>query len=330
MGLLLKDIIKIGASRLEKAGCSDPKLDAELLLCHMLGKDKVYLFMHWSDELADKQCDYYFDILETRAAGKPLQYITGKQEFMGLDFAVNESVLIPRQDTEILVEETIRQAYSAGKKHLKILDLCTGSGAIAISLDKYINGKNNDHSVNDIRLDNILNSSGNTEFTKKQKDKKLTSVEIIASDISPEALSVAKANAKTNLAKINFVEGDLFKPFEKRLLKPNFDIIVSNPPYIPSEVIEGLQVEVRDHEPRLALDGGADGLDCYRKIISQAKSFLGKKGQLLLEIGFDQAEPIRQLAQDQGYEQITVIKDLAGHDRVVVLGICKDELYGDL
>lgn len=293
MGLIIKEILKIGTNRLEQAECPNPSVDAELLMCFMLGVDKTKLFMKWSDELPDKQCDYYFSLLETRALGMPLQYITGTQDFMGLTFEVDESVLIPRQDTEILVETAIDMLRKEGKKRKKILDLCCGSGAIAVSLDRYLNSK---------------------QFS----EEKPLEVEITASDVSEEALRVARKNAAANGSKINFVCGDLFAPFKKKLGGKKFDMIVSNPPYIPTDVIGTLQREIRNYEPMIALDGGADGLKFYRQIIVQAGDCLSKEGVLVLEIGSEQADSVCTIGSECGFATAEVVMDLGGRDRVVI------------
>ena len=300
MSMIVKDIINIGIRRLEDAGIMDPKIDAELLYCHMRNIDKAKMFMEWPVVLEEELCDRYFDLLDIRAEGTPLQYMLGIQEFMGLNFEVNESVLIPRQDTEVLVEEAIA-IITGGKnekyqrttdmvveprKSWKVLDMCTGSGAIAVSVAKLC-----------------------------------TNAEVTASDISSAAVAVAKKNAaRHGLAKkVEVVEGDLFSPLKKRFGKPKFDMIISNPPYIRSSVIPTLQKEVKDFEPMSALDGGVDGLDFYRRIISEAPEFLKKGGVLMLEIGHDQAEDVAKLIDGAGpYQDIGVMKDLAGNYRVLV------------
>jgi len=300
MGLLIKDIIKMGQNRLENEGCSDPKIDAEMLFCHLMNLDKARLFMKWSDNVEDKQCDLYFDLIETRSSGVPLQYITGYQEFMGMNFTVDENVLIPRQDTETVVEEVLHIVREKGVKHPKILDLCTGSGAIAVSLERFLN----DEKVSD--LPDI-------------------GAEISACDISEKALEVAKKNASANGAKVAFACGDLFEPYNKKLGNKKFDFIVSNPPYIKSDIIPTLQREVKDHEPMLALDGGEDGLEFYSRIIAQAPAFLKKTGMVIFEIGHDQAEDIAKLAAacvikgEPVYKKTEVLQDLAGRDRIAIL-----------
>ncbi|MCR5481906.1 MAG: peptide chain release factor N(5)-glutamine methyltransferase [Clostridia bacterium] len=300
MGMMVKDIINIATRRLEDAGVPDAKNDAEILYCHMRNIDRAKFFMEWPFNLEDELCDNYFALLDLRAEGKPLQYITGKQNFMGFDLLVDENVLIPRQDTEVLVAEAIA-VINNGKserfkrntemkveprKHWKILDLCTGSGAIAVAIGRLC-----------------------------------ANVEITASDISHAALEVAKKNVERHglSKKVELAEGDLFTPFKKRFGKPRFDMIISNPPYIRSGEIPNLQREVKDFEPLTALDGGADGLDFYRKIIAEAPEYLKKNGVLMFEIGFDQAEDVvRLLDEAPPYTDVGVMKDLAGNYRVII------------
>jgi release factor glutamine methyltransferase len=262
----------------------------------MLKKDKSWLFLHYGDELDDKICEEYFRLVDIRAGGMPLQYITGSQEFMGLPFRVNEKVLIPRQDTEILVEKALEilKARKETRGGFRILDLCCGSGAIAVSLAYYL---------------------------KKAKRK----AAVLGSDISSDALEVAKENARINGVErqIRFAEGDLFGPFPKNRKdrgRKQFDMIVCNPPYIPTGVLPTLMREVREHEPLLALDGGEDGLDFYRRILEEAWRYLVEEGVLLLEIGYDQGITVPLLAEEAGaYGPVEIIKDLAGKDRVAVI-----------
>ena len=302
MNLLLKDILNMAETRFTQEECLTPRLDAEILFCHMLNRDKTWLFLHYGDELDDKTCEEYFRLVDIRAGGTPLQYIIGSQEVMGHPFRVNEKVLIPRQDTETLVEKALAiiKDRKAPMRGLQILDLCCGSGAIAVSLAYYL----------------------------KQAKKK---VAVTASDISPEALQVAKENAKINGVEkqIRFVEGDLFAPFLKNRKgrgKQQFDLIVCNPPYIPTGVLPTLMREVRDHEPMLALDGGANGLDYYIRILREAYLYLAKDGVLLLEIGHDQGQAMPWLAEAAGaYGPPEILKDLAGKDRLALIPLFSDE-----
>ena len=291
MSLIIKELLQIGESALEKAGCMDPRIDAELIMRFLLSLDKQQLFIKFPALLDEKTCEAYFKLIDLRSAGKPVQYITGEQEFMGISFKVDENVLIPRQDTETLVEEVIREVKeqtSRGKSPrggCQILDLCCGSGAIGVSFCKYI------------------------------KDARVTAV-----DISGKAISVAKENAQNaGVGKqIKFLESDLFGSLRKGIGGTKFHIIASNPPYIKRDVIPTLQREIVEHEPMLALDGGEDGLDFYRRIVASAADYLKPEGMLYLEIGHDQGQTVDDLARDTGrFEDIEIIKDLAGHDRVV-------------
>lgn len=280
-------ILKIGVARLEQAGIADAERDADLLLQYMMHEDSRFIFLHRNDGTDESHAEEYFNLIDRRADGEPLQYITGVQEFMGNEFEVDESVLIPRQDTESVVELAIEMA-GRKKKCGTVLDMCCGSGAIAISLAKA-----------------------------------LPRADITACDCSEEALETAERNASRNGVekRVSFKKTDMFmteKHGKVTHIKGKFDMIVCNPPYIPTAVIETLQPEVRDHEPRIALDGGADGLDFYRIIASDACGHLKKSGILVLEIGHDQAEDVVGLLRDMcAYADIEVHKDLAGHDRIV-------------
>lgn len=293
MSLILKDLIRMAEKRFEEEGCLTPRLDAELLFCHMMQKDKNYLFLHHGDQIDEKTCESYFQLVDIRAGGMPVQYMTGKQEFMGLSFRVNENVLIPRQDTETLVETAISQIKNKKNtlRGFRILDLCCGSGAIAVSLAHHL---------------------------------KQTKLKIAATDISQEAIAVAKGNAVENkvAGSIEFFQGDLFEPFPKSRKgkgKRQFDWIISNPPYIRRGILPTLMREVRDHEPLLALDGGVDGLDFYRRILSEAPAYLKAGGHLIMEIGYDQGEAVAALAKISGaYEPFAILPDLAGRDRIAV------------
>ncbi len=282
--MIIRDILKMGENMLTKAGVPDPRVDAEALFCYALHMTKEELFMSWPEVLQDEQCEHYLNVLEVRAGGMPAQYITGETEFMGLPFEVNESVLIPRQDTEILVETALEIIKESGNKKPKILDLCTGSGAIAVAM--------------------ALRCGG---------------AAVAACDVSEAAVEVAKRNAARNKVKVAFSVGDLFDPYKGRFGNKKFDFILSNPPYIPTDVIPTLQREVKDHEPMLALDGGPTGLDFYRIILAGAPAFLREGGRLILEIGHDQADAVRELARDADFADCEIRRDLAGHDRIAVV-----------
>lgn len=269
----------------------DAKIDAEELYCFLTGMDKVALFLRANEEVDPETEKKYFELIARRAERIPLQHITGTQEFMGHTFKVSPDVLIPRQDTETLVEEAARTIQNTPKEKLtfmeklrgvkewEVLDLCCGSGAIGISLAKIC-----------------------------------SNIKVTASDISSAAIKVATENADNLRAKIKFVEGDMFAPHAGK----KFDMIVSNPPYIRTAMISILQEEVKTHEPLGALDGGRDGLEFYKIIVDQAADYLKPGGFLMLEIGHDQGEDLRKMLKDDGrYTPAEVIKDLPGKDRVV-------------
>ncbi len=278
----IKDVLSNGILILKNANIEDATLKARIILADLLNKSKEYLMIHDNKEIEEGLNKLFLEKIERIKNNEPLQYVINKQEFMGLELYVDNNVLIPQPDTENLVEEVIliadniRKSY---KKELRILDMCTGSGAIAISLSKLIK--------------NSL---------------------MYAADISSKALKIADENSSKYAANILFFESDLFKNISK-LYK--FDIIVSNPPYIETEVINTLSEEVKK-EPQIALDGGMDGLDFYRRIIQDAKEYLNENGYLAFEIGYNQKEAVKKLFKDYGYKNIYSRKDLAGNDRIVV------------
>ncbi|MBQ0078581.1 MAG: peptide chain release factor N(5)-glutamine methyltransferase [Eubacterium sp.] len=284
-------LIKEGEYKLAKAFVMDPKIDAEELFSFVTGMDRVALFMKANEEVDPETEAKYMELIEKRASRIPLQHITGVQSFMGYEFKVNEHVLIPRQDTETLVTEAARVIQKhpkdkpglidrmRGRKEWQVLDLCCGSGCIGISLAKIC-----------------------------------SNIEVAASDISEEALKVARQNAENLRTKIDFKQGDMFAPHKGK----KFDMIVSNPPYIKKAMIEILQEEVKDHEPKSALDGGRDGLDFYKIIVEEAPTYLKPGGWLMVEIGHDQGEDLRKMIKDNGkYTPAEVLRDLPGRDRVV-------------
>ena len=267
-------LYQIGKEQLQKAGITDAELDARLLLEFICHTDRNALYAHGDQEIEDEKMQDFLQLIEKRAVHIPLQHLTGEQNFMGLDFLVNEHVLIPRQDTEILVEEIMRDLHDG----IRILDMCTGSGCILLSLLHYSN-----------------DCVG------------------VGVDVSEDALAVARQNADRLAEKqAVFIQSDLFEKVEG-----SFDLIVSNPPYIRSQEIAGLMPEVREHEPHLALDGKDDGLHFYREIIKWAILHLKRGGQLFFEIGYDQGEAVQALLAANGYTEIAVVKDYAGLDRVV-------------
>ena len=277
--MTIKDIIVKYSKELEEISPT-PRLDVETLLQKVLGVDRLYILLNLERVLSEDEEQLFNKFINERLNNRPIAYIVGNREFMGLDFFVKEGVLIPRPDTEVLVEEVIELAKKKDAKN--ILDVGTGSGAITVSLAKY--------------LENV----------------KVTSV-----DISDIALEIGKRNAISNEVddRINFVKSDLFTNIDK---ETKFDIIVSNPPYIKREVIDTLDKQVKDYEPYNALEGGVDGLDFYRAITKQAKEYLKKGGILAYEVGHDQSEDVSKLMEMDGYTNIYTLKDLQQIDRVVI------------
>ena len=272
--MTFREAIAAGEDVLKKVNIADARNDAWLLLTMVCKIDRTYYYMHMDEELTAEQESEYEIVLKKRAEHIPLQYITGEQEFMGLPFKVNSSVLIPRQDTETLVAEALKIV----KPGMKVMDMCTGSGCILIS---------------------IL--------------KKVPDVEGVGFDISKQALNVAKENAKLNGVVAEFERSDLFEA-----VTDTFDVIVSNPPYIPTDVITTLMPEVAEFEPIGALDGKEDGLYFYRKIVKECKKYLNIGGTILFEIGHDQGEAVSEMLMYAGFTNVRVVKDLAGNDRVVI------------
>lgn len=268
------EALRKAIKELKENNIEEPINSARRILAYTLDVTKEYLIINNEKELSDKQEKRYNANIHKIILGEPIQYIIGKQEFMGIEFIVDSNVLIPQPDTEILVEKVIELIKSKGKT--KVLDLCTGSGAIAVSITKYV-----------------------------------PEAEVVATDISAEALKVAKQNDREN--KIELIKSDLFENIHEK-----FDIIVSNPPYIKTEEIKHLSKQVQN-EPLLALNGGQDGLYFYRKIIKEAHNFLNKNGYLCLEIGEDQKAQVVEIIQDSNYySNIKTYKDLANNDRVVI------------
>lgn len=282
----VQEALKDAVDRLENTGARTPLLDAEVLLCEVLNLDRLYLYIQRGRSLTQKEKDAFEAFLEKRIQGVPLQYIIHRQEFMGLDFYVEEGVLIPRPDTEILVETVLQWVKEKqGPTFLRMADLGTGSGAITVSLAKYIE-----------------------------------TAHVFSVDLSEKALSVGRINAQRHgvSEKITFLQGDLLEPLAEKNLLGQLDILVSNPPYIPTKDIEGLQIEVAKFEPRMALDGGPEGLDFYRRIVEHGDRFLRPQGLMALEVGHDQAEAvIKMMVAKNNYANIQKHKDLAGIERVV-------------
>ena len=272
------ELWKWGEKRLADSGIREADLDAKYLLLEAFEMDLAHFLLREQEQVpsTDGRTREYSDAVLARASRVPLQYLTGKQDFMGLTFHVDERVLIPRQDTETLAELVLRENP---EKNIRLLDLCTGSGCLAVSLA-------------------VL---GGYE-------------EVDAGDISPDALEVAEENGRRLGGNVHFVESDLFSALDPGKA---YDVIVSNPPYIPTEVIEGLEPEVRDYEPRMALDGSGDGLAFYRRLAAESPSHLKPGGRLYLGIGWDQGESVEALLRENGFEDIEVVRDDAGNCRVV-------------
>lgn len=281
--MTFNEAFRKGIELLKNAGNEAPALDAGVLLCSVANCDRAFLYAHGTDEFDGILLERYVSMLERRAEGVPLQYLTGVQEFMSLSFSVGPGVLVPRQETELLVETVIQWCQEYVQK-AAILDIGTGSGCIAVSLAHY-----------------------------------LPDSCIMAVDKMPDAIAIAEKNARSNgvAGRVRFIQSDLFG----RLAGEKFDVIVSNPPYIRKGDISGLQKEVRCHEPAEALDGGNDGLDFYRAIIKEAPGFLKRGGMLAFETGYDQAGDVSLLMSD-GFSSVKIMKDLSGIDRVVSGIVC--------
>ncbi|MCC8167740.1 MAG: peptide chain release factor N(5)-glutamine methyltransferase [Clostridiales bacterium] len=300
--LLYVEALQECVSALQEAGIADAAADAWLLLSAVTGMDRTHYYMYMRKAMPESQLETYRGLAGKRSRRIPLQYILGETEFMGLPFKVTPDVLIPRQDTEILVEEALKCIRSG----MKVLDLCTGSGCIAVSLAKYSErSAGNEAGETDRYAAAYVPQTG-------WKCGESEVVEVTASDISEAAVAVARENAEINGVNVRFVQSDLFESIEGQ-----FDVIVSNPPYIPQDVIAGLEPEVAVHEPHGALDGGEDGLDFYRRIIAEAGLHLVPGGWLLFEIGYDQGDAVARLLREAGYTDVCVRQDLAHLDRVV-------------
>ena len=276
--MTLRQAYEEGIERLKEAGIEEAGLDAWYLLEYVTGINRATYFADSNQEMKDSHRATYQALISERETRIPLQHLTGVQEFMGLEFRVNEHVLIPRQDTEILVETALEKINT--KKPLRVLDMCTGSGCILLSVLSY-----------------------------GRKKCEITGVGV---DVSDKALQVAKENARNLQVDAEWIESDLFSGVSEK-----FDMILSNPPYIPSAVIKTLQPEVREHDPLLALDGKEDGLYFYRKIIEESRNYLQPGGWLIFEIGAEQGEAVSSYLKQNGFVQVAVKKDLAGLDRVV-------------
>ncbi|MFZ7119461.1 MAG: peptide chain release factor N(5)-glutamine methyltransferase [Eubacteriaceae bacterium] len=274
------DVLVKATQIIKKNSIPTPRLDCEVILSYLLGVDRSYLIINSNEKLNEVTINKFNKLILRRLNGEPVAYIVENQEFMGLNYYVNKNVLIPRPDTEILVEYVIKYCNNMQKEHINILDIGTGSGAIGLSIAKYIH-----------------------------KSK------VTLSDISNNALKIAKINANNiGVSKqVNYCQSDCLDT----LVKGKYDIIISNPPYIPTNEISYLQKEVKEYEPQIALDGGDDGLLYYRKIIKQSKEYLCKNALVIFEIGYNQSIEVMKLLNNAGYKNIQKIKDLGLNDRVV-------------
>ncbi len=260
---------------------AEKRLEAELLLASVLGYNRASLLAHDREETTPDQAQAFRELIKRRAADEPLQYLLGTTSFMGLDFKVAPGVLIPRFDTEILVEEAIK-CLSGADAPRRILDVCTGSGAIAVSLAKYVRDS-----------------------------------EVWASDLSPQALALAEENSQRLAAAVRFRQGDLLEPFKEAAFDHYFQLIASNPPYITTAEMAELPGDVR-REPVMALWGGADGLTFYRRLARESGALLADEGYLIMEIGFAQGPAVQQILLDAGFEDVRIVKDWQAHDRVAI------------
>lgn len=258
-----------------------PQLDAEVILSYVLNKDKIYIYINRDMEISEETAQEFFKLIERRKNGEPVQYIVGRQEFMSLDFMVTPGVLIPRGDTEVLVEEALKNMHNM-KKPI-VVDVGCGSGAIAVSIAKY------------------------------KEDAR-----VFALDIMDTPLEITETNAEKNgvLDRLHIIKSDMLKSLDKNLYN-SVDVIISNPPYIREDVIPTLMREVKDYEPYTALSGGEDGLFFYREITKQSLNFIKRGGFIAYEIGYDQGDKVKSILEENGFCNINCTKDLAGHDRVV-------------
>jgi len=273
------DLIELTAEYFKKHDILSPRLDAELLLGHVMKRNRLQLYLDFEEIVPEEQLTRYRELVRMRSQRVPVSYLINNKEFRSLDFYVDENVLIPRPETEVLVETVLKDK----SKNCRFLEIGTGSGTIAISIAKERSGW-----------------------------------EIFATDLLPEVIEVAKHNAQKHGVEkqISFLQGDLFEPIDPSM---RFDWIVSNPPYIASDEFDNLMPEVRDHEPRIALDGGKDGLNLIRSLIDKAPNFLVSAGRIAIEIGFNQGDAVKTLVNNNpAYAECEIIQDYSGNDRVIV------------
>lgn len=277
----IEELINTGTKTLKDNGIDTARLDAELLLGNVIGKERLYLITHKEESVEQKQCDEFFDMIEKRRKKMPVKYILGKCEFMGIDLHVEEGVLIPRDDTELLVEEVLKNIGEDEEK--QVCDLCCGSGAIGISI-AYL--------------------------------RKNIKADVLDYYPIPEKVTLINIEKHNLQDRVSFIKSDLLDVSIKNSKK--YDIIVSNPPYIEEEEIEKLMDDVQKYEPHTALSGGTDGLDFYRRIVSQSREVLKESGILAFEIGYNQGEAVKSLMEKAYFKEVRVIKDFASLDRIVI------------
>lgn len=279
----IAEVLKQASTRLREAGVANDLLDAQTLLAEALGRDRTYLIVNFNQELTPDVIEKFHTLIERRAAGEPLQYITGRQEFYGLEFEVTPAVLIPRPETELIVEETLRLAHLTNNDQPLIIDVGTGSGCIAVTLARELDG-----------------------------------ARVIALDISKAALAVARRNAARYdlLDRIEFLESDLLSAVRSEV---QADFIVSNPPYVAAEEMPGLQREVRDWEPNTALTDNADGLSFYHRLLGDVPAYLKRGGYFLCEIGYNQAARIEDLIDRRKWREARMLDDLQEIPRTLVV-----------
>ena len=277
----IKDIINYGVAMIKNT--ESPSLETQMMIAKVIEKDRLYIMLNLEEDIDESKVEIIKTMIDKRKNSYPLQYILGEREFWGMDFKVSEGVLIPRQDTEILIEETLKKLKdNKHKSNLKGFEIGVGSGIISITLLKEIE-----------------------------------TLTMIGVDINDKAIELTKANALKHEVsyRLCILNSNLFEKINK---ENQFDFIISNPPYIETKVIDSLQEDIKQHEPKLALDGGEDGLDFYRAIIEQSKSYISPEGFIAFEIGYNQAEAVKKIFVENGYPNVTIAKDLAGFDRVVI------------
>ena len=277
----IKDIINYGVAMIKNT--ESPSLETQMMIAKVIEKDRLYIMLNLEEDIDESKVEIIKTMIDKRKNSYPLQYILGEREFWGMDFKVSEGVLIPRQDTEILIEETLKKLKdNKHKSNLKGFEIGVGSGIISITLLKEIE-----------------------------------TLTMIGVDINDKAIELTKANALKHEVsdRLCILNSNLFEKINK---ENQFDFIISNPPYIETKVIDSLQEDIKQYEPKLALDGGEDGLDFYRAIIEQSKSYISPEGFIAFEIGYNQAEAVKKIFVENGYPNVTIAKDLAGFDRVVI------------